>query len=185
MLPFLTPYSINKSDYLQCGKQTLQARILIVLLIQSFLLCLKVHCVHMAECFCLGFFFLHRAHSSTSLWRNLEWVTTGFSPSDTFQIFSTSQKLTRKSVHLFFVILVLHVRNCVWLITNVSHAQLFALRGCSFSCVSIFFLPPCRNILPCCCLPLAKWGTLLPAGNQPGEHLPPVWHSQHHSPGWR
>lgn len=57
MLPFLTPYSINKSDYLQCGKQTLQARILIVLLIQSFLLCLKVHCVHMAECFCLGFFF--------------------------------------------------------------------------------------------------------------------------------
>lgn len=131
------------------------------------------------------FFFLHRAHSSTSLWRNLEWVTTGFSPSDTFQIFSTSQKLTRKSVHLFFVILVLHVRNCVWLITNVSHAQLFALRGCSFSCVSIFFLPPCRNILPCCCLPLAKWGTLLPAGNQPGEHLPPVWHSQHHSPGWR
>lgn len=117
---------------------------------------------------------LHQSHSSTSLWRNLEWVTTGFSPSDTFQIFSTSQKLTRKSVqYLVFITLVFHVRTRVLLITNVSRAQSFGLGGCRFSCIrSIFFLPPCRNIFPCRHLPLAEGDTSLPAGHQPGEHVP-------------
>lgn len=145
--------------------------------------CLKVSCVYMAKSFCLGFVF-HQSHSSISLWSNLERVTTGFSPSDTFQILSTLQDLTTKSVqYLLFIILVFHVRSCILLITNVSQAQLFRLRDCSFSYRrSMFFLPPAgTSHLAALCLSPNRTPHLLPVGHQSGSIflLPP----QYCSPG--
>jgi len=117
--------------------------------------------------FVWGFFPINstQAHHCGETWR----ATTGFSPSDTFQIFSISEKLTRKPVqYLFFIILVFHVRNCVLLITDVSCVQLFGLSGCSFSCLrSIFFLPPCRNMLPCCWSASHQTGHLAARGALP------------------
>lgn len=137
--------------------------------------CFKVSCVYMAKSFCSGFVF-YQSHSSISLWSNLERVTTGFSPADPFQILSTLQELTTKSVqYLLFIILVFHVRSCILLITNVSQAQLFRLRLQLFLQKKYFLPPTCRNISPCCSLPLPKQDTPLAAcGALVREHLPPA-----------
>lgn len=123
---------------------------------------------------------MHQSYSTTSLWRNLEWVTTGSSPSNTFQVFSNSQKMTRKSVqYLVFIILVFHVSNCVLLTANVSRAQLFGLRGGRFSCIKYFLPPTPQEHLA---LLFSAWDTSLPTRHQPGEHPPSAWRSQYHLP---
>lgn len=100
-----------------------------------------------------------------------------FTPSDTFQIISTSQNLTRKSMQCYFFSVPceqLHITHCKYLACTIvwtERLQLFLHKKC--------FLPPCRNSLPWCYLPLVKRDTLLPAGHQPGEHPPPAWHSQY------
>lgn len=103
-------------------------------------------------------------------------MTTGFSPSDPFQILSTLQKLTAKSVqYLLFIILVFHVeklhithyKRLSGTIIQTERLQLFLQK---------YFLPPtCRNISPCCSLPLPKQHTPLAACGAPvREHLPPA-----------
>lgn len=142
--------------------------------------------VWIGVCFCL--FVFHWSHSSTSLGRNLKWATMGFSPLDTFHIFSTSQKLTRKIVfgfhHFSRPYEKLHL-----LITNFSWHQIsLGLKGCSFSCVRSIFPPTLQECLACCYLLLRdhlRTGTprCQQDISQRSIFLPPDA-SQHWSPHW-